>query len=83
MIILNHIDCLEYLETFGEVDAFITDVPFGLKGEESFEISLQAIKMVKCKIFVIITDWRNSSLISGFSNKVGELIWEYGWISGG
>jgi len=83
MFTLHNGDCLEYLASLGEVDALISDVPYGLKGEEPFEVALKAIKMTKYKVAAIITDWRNSSLMAEFPDKVGELIWEYGWISGG
>lgn len=83
MFTLHNGDCLEYLASLGEIDALISDVPYGLKGEEPFEVALKAIRMTKYKVAAIITDWRNSSLMSEFPDKVGELIWEYGWISGG
>ncbi len=78
-------DCLDVLPALPDnsMDAIITDPPYGIKGEESFDIVIKAMSLVNYKCAAIITDWRNSISLSALPDKVGELVWEYGWVSGG
>lgn len=59
----------------------VTDPPFGLE-EENFNQVIEVVEYLSLFPQVIILDYRNSHLL-GMQNKVGELIWEYGWVSGG
>src|ERR1035437_7162912 len=69
------------------IDLCLTDPPFGLKGEVPIEITEEALKLAwqKCKLMAVIMDWRFAHRISSIfeKEKVGELVWENGWISGG
>ncbi len=72
-------DCLEILPNLPPIAGLVTDAPYGILGEESFEITEKAIALVVWDIAVIILDWRNPIRDV---RKVGELIWKYGWVSG-
>ena len=78
-------DCLEKMKDIpvGSVDLAITDPPYGLEKEENFSIVKSAILEMKriSLTQIIILDWRNP--LSILDGKFAELIWEYGWISGG
>jgi site-specific DNA-methyltransferase (adenine-specific) len=77
-------DCLEVMKDIPDksIDCIITDPPFGLPNED-FEMVKLAIKEMRriSKMQIIILDWRNPLNIN--DGKFAELIWEYGWISGG
>lgn len=78
-------DCLNILKTFPDksVDLCLTDPPYGIDGEEDFSIVQGAIKEMKriSKMQILILDWRNPMTVG--NGKFAELVWEYGWISGG
>ena len=74
-------DCKDILPRLGQFDLLLTDIPFGQEG--NFKEVIKALQMVKYTCAAILTDWRNSIVLSTLGGKVGELIWEYGWISGG
>jgi len=82
-------DCLEEMPKIADksIDLLITDPPFGLKGEEAIEITEEALKIGfhKSKLMIVIMDWRFNHRISALfeKDKVGEMIWENGWVSGG
>lgn len=64
------------------IDAtIVTDPPYGLTGE-NFDQVRRILKALQPRPMIIILDWRNSHLMSEL-NKCGELVWEYGWVSGG
>lgn len=77
-------DCLEVMKQIPDktIDLVLTDPPYGLDGEESFDLTKEAIKECQriSRTQLVFLDWRN-----GFSvddGKWGELVWEYGWVSG-
>ena len=82
---LIHGDCLEKMKEIPDksVDLVLTDPPYGMDGEEDFSIVQDAIKEMKriSKMQILILDWRNPLTVS--DGKFAELVWEYGWISGG
>ena len=61
----------------------MTDPPYGIKGEEDFSIVQDAFEEMKriSKMQILILDWRNPLTVC--DGKFAELVWEYGWISGG
>lgn len=77
-------DCLEYMKTLPDksFDLVLTDPPYGLPGED-IGLVIEALKETRriSKMQVVILDWRNPLTIS--DGKFAELVWEYGWISGG
>jgi len=79
-------DCLDVMDQFMEgkkrIDVVITDPPYGLP-DENFGIVRKAICQMQqlSKMQIIILDWRNPLTLK--DNKFAELVWEYGWISGG
>ena len=77
-------DCLEYMKTLPDkcFDLCLTDPPFGLPNEDFNLVKKSFIEIKRIsKMQIIILDWRNPlSLLDG---KFAELVWEYGWISGG
>lgn len=86
---IQNCDCLIEMKKMPDksIDLILTDPPFGIPGEEPIEdvlIRLQEAKRV-AKRFVILMDWRNFWRVDEIFHdiKIGELIWEYGWISGG
>lgn len=81
-------DCLEVMKGMPDksVDLVLTDPPYGIDGEEKIDIVIPRLVLAQKKSInmAIILDWRNSHKIcSILKNKIGELVWEYGWISGG
>lgn len=85
MIQLIHVDCLEKMKDIPDksINLILTDPPYGMDGEEDFSIVQDAIKEMKriSKMQILILDWRNPLTVS--DGKFAELVWEYGWISGG
>lgn len=82
-------DCLEIMKKMPDksVDFLITDAPFGISGEEKIEdvlIRLQEADRV-CKNMLILMDYRNFWKVDALfhDKKIGEIVWEYGWVSGG
>jgi len=84
MIDLRLGDCLEVMKKIPDksIDLVLTDPPYGLPNE-NFEDVRKAVK--ECSrislMQIYFLDWRNP--LSLKDNKFAELIWEYGWISGG
>ena len=77
---LWHGDCREVLPLLPSFDACVTDPPYGLPGEELFTYVESGLALVRYQVAAIILDWRNPIRAE---NKVGEIVWEYGWVSGG
>lgn len=73
-------DCRNYIKSL-DFDFVLTDPPYGLPGED-IKIVLDVLGDIKVPM-IVFSDWRNSHLIGALKSKVGELIWEYGWVSGG
>jgi DNA modification methylase len=77
-------DCLVEMKKIPDksIDLVLCDPPYGLPNED-FNSVREAIK--ECKRIshtqIYILDWRNPLTIK--DDKFAELIWEYGWISGG
>jgi DNA modification methylase len=63
------------------IDVCISDPPYGL--ENDFDLVENVIKECEriSKMQIYILDWRNPMRLA--NNKFAELVWEYGWISGG
>lgn len=76
---LWHGDCREVLPLLSSFDACVTDPPYGLPREEPFADVVAGLALVRYTVAAIILDWRNPIRSA---NKVGELVWEYGWVSG-
>ena len=77
-------DCLEVMRGMEDnsVDLILTDPPYGLPNEDFKlvkSVIVEASRVSKMQIYIL--DWRNP--LSVKDNKFAELIWEYGWISGG
>ena len=74
-------DCLEVMAGVkdGCVDAVVTDPPYGLPGGVAFTTAERALLIIHWECAAVILDWRNP--LRG-PRKVGELVWEYGWVSG-
>ena len=88
MIDLRLGDCLELMKDIPDrsIDFLITDPPFGMPGEEPIEEVLIRLKEADriCKNMLILMDYRNFWQVDMFHDKkIGEIIWEYGWVSGG
>ena len=89
MIDLRCGDCLELMKYLPSksVDFLITDPPFGMVGEEKIEDVIYRLKEADrvCKNMLILMDYRNFWQVDALfhDKKVGEIIWEYGWVSGG
>ena len=77
-ITIYHGDCREVLPTLAPVDLVLTDPPYGLDGED-FPAVESALRDARYDSAAVILDWRNP--IRG-PRKVGEVVWEYGWVSG-
>lgn len=77
-------DCLEEMKKIPDksIDLVLTDPPYGLPNE-NFDIVIKSLKEIKriSKTQIIILDWRNPLTIK--DGKFAELVWEYGWVSGG
>lgn len=71
----------------GSVDLVLTDPPFGLRGDVPICDVIERLQEAKrtSKRMVIIMDYRNFWRVDEKFHgiKIGELIWEYGWVSGG
>lgn len=78
-ITIYHGDCREILPSIEPVDLMLTDPPYGLPGEEVVTRNF-VVCDISNKMKFVFTDWRNPIT---HPQKFGELIWEYGWISGG
>ena len=78
-------DCIKLIEYLPESFIVITDPPFGLKTDPPMlEIISRLREFVsRAEVSVVFSDWRSSHLFAQVGNKIGELIWEYGWVSGG
>lgn len=89
MIDLRKGDCLELMKNMPDksIDFLITDPPFGMKDEEPIEDVLIRLKEADriCKNMLILMDYRNFWQVDKLfhNKKIGEIIWEYGWVSGG
>ena len=89
MVDLRLGDCLELMKDIQDksIDFLITDPPFGLQGEEKIEDVIVRLKEADriCKNMLILMDYRNFWQVDSLfhSKKIGELVWEYGWVSGG
>ena len=89
MIDLRKGDCLELMKDIPDksIDFLITDPPFGLPNEEPIEDVLIRLKEADriCKNMLILMDYRNFWQVDKLfhDKKIGEIIWEYGWVSGG
>lgn len=77
-------DCLELMKDIPDksIDLVLTDPPYGLPNE-NFDVVKAALLEARriSKMQIVILDWRNPLCLS--DGKFAELIWEYGWISGG
>ncbi len=80
-VMIYHGDCREILPSL-TADVIVTDPPYGLVGEDP-QSSADAIRLAGWQTALVFSDWRSSHIYGALPNKVGELIWEYGWISGG
>jgi len=84
MIDLRLGDCLEIMKSIPDksIDLVLTDPPYGLPNENFDEVR-KAIK--ECQRIshtqIYILDWRNPLTVN--DDKFAELVWEYGWVSGG
>lgn len=82
-------DCLKIMKQIPDksIDLIVTDPPFGLP--DDLPIDDVIVRLIECnrisKRMIILMDWRNFWRVDKefHSIKIGELIWEYGWISGG
>ena len=89
MIDLRCGDCLEIMKNIHDktIDLIVTDPPFGLKNEEPIEYVIERLKECKriAKRLIILMDYRNFWKVDEIFHelKIGELVWEYGWVSGG
>lgn len=84
MIDLRLGDCLELMKELPDasIDAVITDPPYGLDGEDFETVERAIVEMRRVsKMQIVILDWRNPLRLR--DGKFAELVWEYGWISGG
>jgi DNA modification methylase len=77
-------DCIDVMREMegNQFDLCLTDPPYGLP-DENFDIVREALLEMRriSRMQIIILDWRNPLTIS--DGKFAELVWEYGWISGG
>ncbi len=73
-------DCRDVLPMLPKIDALVCDPPFGLPNEEKFVDVEEFLALVKYDVAAIILDWRNPIRSK---DKFGEIVWEYGWVSGG
>lgn len=74
-------DCEKLLSYIPNDAVIVTDPPYGLPREDFLKV-LRVLKALSHLPQIVILDWRNSHLMSELP-KCGELIWEYGWVSGG
>jgi len=77
-------DCLEVMKTFADksFDLVLTDPPYGLPDENMLVVgkAIEEMRRVS-KMQIVILDCRNPLGIN--DGKFAELVWEYGWVSGG
>ena len=89
MIDLYNGDCFEVMKNIKDksIDLLLTDPPFGLSTDLPIEDVLIRLKEADriCKNMMILMDYRNNWQVDSlfYDKKIGELIWEYGWVSGG
>jgi site-specific DNA-methyltransferase (adenine-specific) len=76
-VTIYHGDCREVLPGI-RADLMLTDPPFGLPGED-FSVVEEILAAKRTESAIVCLDWRNP--LRG-PDKVGELIWRYGWVSG-
>lgn len=76
-VTIYHGDCREILPSIRCVNLILTDPPYGRPREERFSDDFLSLLGWDCA--AVILDWRNPLRRS---DKFGELVWEYGWISG-
>jgi len=77
-------DCLEVMKQIPNksIDLVLTDPPYGLPNEDFLQVKMALREMKRIsKMQIVILDWRNPLTIK--DGKYAELVWEYGWISGG
>src|SRR5574344_990509 len=92
MIELHNGDCLDVIKEIPDnsIDCVVTDPPFGLEHDLTTDTSIEKVLEIlnalktKSKNFAIIMDYRNFWRVDQLfqDSKIGELIWEYGWVSG-
>ena len=81
---VHNVDCLEFMKQLPDkcVDLVLTDPPYGLPNEDIENVKsamLECRRISKSQIYIL--DWRYPLSLS--DGKYAELVWEYGWISGG
>jgi hypothetical protein len=79
---LFNADCMDILPLIPDKSVItISDPPYGLNNDfDIIESILAEVKRIS-KMSILILDWRNPMRI--IDDKFAELVWEYGWISGG
>ena len=80
---LINADCMDILPLIPDksIDVCISDPPYGLNNDFDFveNVIKECERISNTQIYIL--DWRNPMRLS--NNKFAELVWEYGWISGG
>jgi len=80
---LFNADCMDILPLIPDksIDVCISDPPYGLENDFDFveTVIKECSRISKMQIYIL--DWRNPMKVA--NNKFAELVWEYGWISGG
>jgi DNA modification methylase len=79
MVVIYHGDCREIVPNLSRFDLLLTDPPYGRAGEEPFAVTEAVLSLDQWETAAVILDWRNP--IRG-PRKVGEVVWQYGWVSG-
>ena len=79
---IYHGDAREIVPTLDWSDICLTDPPYGLPGEDP-NIAAEVLTFTPYRVAAVFSDWRSSIALSAVPAKVGELVWEYGWVSGG
>lgn len=80
-VTIYHGDARELLPTL-HPDVVVTDPPYGLDGEDA-QGCADVLASASWRAALVFSDWRSSHIYGALDRKVGELAWEYGWISGG